>query len=212
MKKLQPQNYYVYAYINEHDGNPYYIGKGKKRRMYNKHKTVDVPSDLSKIIIIQDNLEEQQAFDLEVQLIAHYGRQDKKTGILLNKTNGGDGISGYVCSEQVRLQRKLSRARQVFTPEQIAKAAASRIGLKRSASAIAKTAEKNRGRKNSPEAIANFSVINSGENNPQFGKVWINNSYVNKLVTKKVLQSEYSDWKLGRLMKHSKDGRFTSLE
>jgi hypothetical protein len=212
MKKLQPKNYYVYAYINEQDDNPYYIGKGKRQRMYNKHKSVCVPSDLSKIIVIQDNLTEQQSFDLEMKLIAKYGRQDKKTGILLNRTNGGDGISGYVCSEQVRLQRKLSRAKQIFTPEQIAKAAASRTGLKRSQSAIDKTAIANKGRKNSPEAIANFSIINSGENNPQFGKVWINNSHVNKLVTKEVFQSGYPDWKLGRLMKHTQNGRFTSSE
>ena len=211
MTKLQPQQFYVYAYLNE-DNTPYYIGKGKKQRMYNKHKSVLVPSDLSKIIIIKDNLTEQESFDLEIQLIQQHGRQDKGTGILLNKTNGGDGISGYVCSEEVRLKRKLIRAKQIFTPEQIAKAAKSRTGLKRSIEAIEKTSAANRGRKNSAEAIANFSAINAGDKNPQFGKVWINNTQVNKLVTKEVFQSEYSDWKPGRLMRHDPTGKFISQD
>lgn len=185
-------------------------GKGIKKRIYSKHYNVPMPTDLSKIILIQDNLSEQEAFDIEMEFIQQYGRQNNNTGILLNKTSGGGRgrKTSQVCSDETRAKLKAARANQIFTPEQIAKAAQSRVGLKRSEEAIAKTAMANRGRKNSEQSLAKFKEANTGTNNPQFGKIWINNKIVNKLVTKEVFQSDYSDWTLGRIMKHNASGQF----
>lgn len=86
--------YYVYQYLRE-DDTPYYIGKGKDRRAWKSHKRACgnnlKPKDNSRIQIIQDNLTEQEASNLEIELIAQYGRKDLGTGILRNLTSGGEG-------------------------------------------------------------------------------------------------------------------------
>ena len=79
--------YYVYAYLRENQ-TPYYIGKGKNDRAYVKEHNVQVPPR-DRIIILEHNLEEQAALDLETQLILHYGRRDTGKGILHNRTDGG---------------------------------------------------------------------------------------------------------------------------
>jgi hypothetical protein len=83
--------YYTYAYLRE-DRTPYYIGKGEKNRIFNKSKgEIKPPKDKSRIIFLKKNLTEEEAFRHEKYMIAVFGRKDLKTGILKNKTNGGDG-------------------------------------------------------------------------------------------------------------------------
>lgn len=94
-------NYYVYAYLRK-DGSPYYIGKGKGRRMYSKDHTVAPPIDKNKIVVIENNLTEERALLLEIQLIKQYGRKNIGTGILRNLTNGGEGSSGYKHTEKTK--------------------------------------------------------------------------------------------------------------
>ena len=94
-------NYYTYAYLRE-DKTPYYVGKGRGNRAYDKRRRIKPPKDKSRILLLKKNLTEAEAFKHEVYMIFVLGRKDLGTGILHNLTNGGEGVSGRVKSKTER--------------------------------------------------------------------------------------------------------------
>ena len=103
---VNPNRFYTYAYLRE-DRTPYYIGKGQGRRISNRRKgEIKPPKDKTRVIFLKQNITEEEAFKHEIYMIAVFGRIDLGTGILHNRTNGGEGASGNIHTEETR--RKIS--------------------------------------------------------------------------------------------------------
>lgn len=91
--------YKVYLHIKLDTGEPFYVGKGRGQRPFipNKrsswwYKTVNKHG--FDVIILEDNLTNEEAFEKEIYWIARIGRQKLSTGPLINLTDGGEGASG----------------------------------------------------------------------------------------------------------------------
>ena len=149
--QISKEMYYVYSYLRE-DNSPYYIGKGSGKRAYTKGpKEVKPPRDKSRVRILKENLTEEDAFLVEKLYILMFGRKDLDTGILRNKTDGGDGASGTIVSPETRRKRS-ERMKGVKRPQWIYdKIAASNRGKKASAETREKISAAGKNRKCSEE-------------------------------------------------------------
>jgi hypothetical protein len=202
--------YYTYAYLRK-DRTPYYIGKGCRDRIYSSNRTINKPKDKSRIIFLKQNLTEEEAFKHEIYMISMFGRKDLGTGILYNKTDGGEGSSGIVRSEECKKKISKSnkgkkrteefkskmraihtgRKRRPFTEETKEKLSQSQMGEKNSFYGRKHTEEVKRKNKESKE-VKSFSVISpTGEiihsqNSNQFCRDNdLNNGHFSKLLNGK---------------------------
>ena len=170
--------YYTYAYLRE-DRTPYYIGKGKGNRAYRRRKTdIKPPKDKSRILILKQNLTEQEAFRHEVYMIAVFGRKDLGTGILHNRTDGGEGSSGAIKSDETR--KKLSEANKGRTYSEETRKKMSEANKNPSKETRKKMSEARKGERN-PFCGKNHSDENRRKiSEAQKGKKWWNDGFGNR--------------------------------
>lgn len=114
MRELSAGNndFYVYEHIRLDDGSVFYVGKGRHRRFKSTNgrnqywRRVVKKCGGFEFRFVAKNLSESEAFDLEV---SHIDRL-KKSGVkLTNLTNGGEGPSGIIPTDEHK--RKISIAK-----------------------------------------------------------------------------------------------------
>ena len=120
------KKYCVYAHYKLSNNEIFYIGKGiSNKRPYEKSKRgLHWKNIVNKygyyITIIANNLTNEEAIEIEKSQIEKYGRTDKNTGVLINKTDGGDGGPtriGYKNSPETRKNIGISLKGRIFTTD-----------------------------------------------------------------------------------------------
>ena len=105
----------VYRHLKP-NGEVFYIGiaKSMKRVRNQSSRSIFWKKVVAKygyeIQILTSNVNYEQAKELEKMLIAHYGRRNLGTGTLVNLTDGGEGTSGAVVTEELKMKRLLNRS------------------------------------------------------------------------------------------------------
>lgn len=107
-------NFYIYMYLDL-DNVPFYIGKGKNNRYkvqnhlkkhntnaFLKSKIRKVGTKNVKIHFLHKDITEEESFSWERYWIKYIGRRDKGEGSLCNLTDGGEGPSGYIHTNEAR--------------------------------------------------------------------------------------------------------------
>jgi group I intron endonuclease len=108
-------NFYVYALYAPNEEDPFWIGKGHGDRAYDsatlsgsgnsiyKKRTINKILESGgkvEIDFVDWDLLEEQAFKVEIETIAYYGRKNNNTGCLTNLTDGGEGPTGHIHTEE----------------------------------------------------------------------------------------------------------------
>jgi hypothetical protein len=158
--------FYVYAYIRSSDHTPYYIGKGKgQRALYGRHG-VSIPKDRTKIVFLETNLTDIGACAIERRMIAWYGRKDLGTGILYNRTDGGESTHGMKLSPEHRLALIRSNIGRICSKETRTKQSLAAVGRNldylQTDVVKEKRAEKLRGIKLAPKTCIHCGVTGAG--------------------------------------------------
>lgn len=167
--------FYTYIYYDPSRNNePIYVGKGKGNRAWRHLNRKDTKhifvsrlvhmrnKGVSPIIGIYGGLDEEFAFFLEQELIAKFGRKNIGTGPLLNLTDGGEGGSGVVLSEETRYKLgQVWRGKKLY-PETVKKISEALTGKTMQQQTKDKISKANKGRVQSEEHKRKVSASMTG--------------------------------------------------
>lgn len=213
------ENFYVYQYVNPITNLPFYIGKGNRSR-WRAHlkETKENTSNYRKWSVIQGlrkkglepiiekvavNLSEQEAYDLEEQLIKKYGRIGiDPNGILTNRSLSYDHpMSGpehhhygkpIPVPDRAKWRESISMARKGKPSGQ--------KGLKKSETMRKRLSASKKGVPMAEATKKKLSEIGSGEANSQYGSWWVTNGTENKKIRR--VEDMPDGWYNGRTVSH----------
>ena len=187
------REFYVYEHIRLDNMTCFYVGKGKGERAYdlerNDHHDRISNRHGHKVVIIKNNLNEDEAFELEREIIEDYvftfgygidieGYRDfSNKKYLTNCTWGGEGISGMHHSEESKKKMSESMKGKQFSEEHKQRMSESLkgrnspfYGKHHSEEAKQMMSESHKGIQFSEEHKQRMSESMKGKNNPMYGK------------------------------------------
>jgi len=104
------RDYYVYVHKDPSTEVPFYVGKGRGGRAYDKkrrhpawHEKVNSLEGSYEVELVASGLLEGEAFEKEAELIQKYGKISEGTGCLVNWTDGGEFELGNLGVIQIPL-------------------------------------------------------------------------------------------------------------
>lgn len=162
---MRPKRFYVYI-LDDWLGVPRYVGAGSGVRWNttrfhddgNPAKNAFLKETRSRLgripfRIIKDDLSQEEAWQLELQIIDQIGR--KPDGPLVNlSVGGGQGPIGVRRSEEQRAKISASLTGRTLSPDHVAAIAAASTGRTQSEEVKKRKNAKLRGRKRTPEQLA----------------------------------------------------------
>lgn len=112
----------VYLHLRKDNRQPFYVGIGvkesrafvKDRRSNHWQRVVNKYGLIVEVLCY--NISYHNACDIEKHIIKFYGRKDNGTGILVNKTNGGEGSLGIIVSESTREKLRQKNLQRIYKP------------------------------------------------------------------------------------------------
>lgn len=113
---------YLYRHIRVDKNEVFYIGIGVGYRAWQKfHRNRHWKGIVNKtnyiVEIMMDGISWETAILKEIEFIKLYGRRDLGTGTLVNLTDGGEGMLGYIPSKETR--DKISSKKKGINPRPI---------------------------------------------------------------------------------------------
>jgi hypothetical protein len=196
--------FYVYEHIRPDTGKIFYVGKGSGKRAFTRrgrnrywHRVVNKTGSFS-VRLVAENLDEELAFLVEGELIDKLKRINVP---LCNSTLGGEGVSGYVFTEESKQKMSLRRKgvpkgpmpdatkqkiSQVKTEEFRKKISNALKGRKRSPQECANISQGQKGKTLSVEHRKKLSIARSGEKNHMWGRTH------NDVAMEKIRQSRFN--------------------
>lgn len=209
-EKFAPDNNYLI----------FYIGKGKNDRYKVHLSTYDTNSYKNNIINkihklcaeiicekLYENLTEEEAFEKEKELIRFYGRIDNGTGILVNRTDGGDGASGHKHSKESKEKIRLNNIGKIRSPETRAKISINSSRRKLSVKEIENLIKINTGRKDTEEVRRKKSMSAKGKKVTEEACKNMSKAHIGKTLSDETKRKMSEAQKLAH-----KEGKYSSID
>jgi len=152
---------YLYRHIRLDKNMPFYIGIGVDSNYYRANSKKSRNDHWNKIVnktdyeveILFEHDDYNFIKEKEKEFISLYGRKDTNNGMLVNKTDGGDGCLGLIHSDEAKLKMSIPNRGKIISEEQ-----------------KIKVSEFHKGKFVSKETRLKISEANKGEKNSRYGK------------------------------------------